>query len=212
MSLYFPLSSLKAELQLDDSPLAIGYKMSNTDTTYYIRVRGKILGPYNVAQLKILRGRGQFRRANEVSTDRQTWQSAAIIEHLFGGVIKQAKQAPDDALAAVPGGSPPSRKVNPIWHYSVGSDQYGPVTLLELRGLVNSGQLTADDLVWKEGLPDWTPVSDIGELNAAQRESPSVRRTVVTYSPSDTPARRPHASRLRATTICRHWSTCSAPR
>ena len=63
---------------------------SNDETSYFIRVRGRILGPYDVAQLKTLRTRGQFGRANEVSTDRQTWQSAAAIEHLFVGSKKAA--------------------------------------------------------------------------------------------------------------------------
>lgn len=146
---------------------------SDTSSIYFIRVRGRVLGPYSVAQLRALRGRGQFSRANEISTDRLTWQSAAAIENLFGGAAKQTGPVPGEATAApptaVPGGSPPSRTVHPVWHYAVGSEQYGPVTLLELRGLVTSGQLTADDLVWKEGLADWTPVSDVGELNAVKK-------------------------------------------
>ena len=150
---------------------------SDSDATYYIRVRGRVLGPYNVAQLKTLRGRGQFGRANEVSTDRADWQSAATIEHLLGGAGKAAevrKTAEDTALAEVrapsgPGAGPPVRSVQPAWHYSVGSEQYGPVTLLELRGLISNGQLTAADLVWKDGLADWTPLHDIAELNGVAR-------------------------------------------
>ena len=150
---------------------------TNDETSYFIRVRGRVLGPYDVAQLKTLRARGQFGRANEVSTDRQTWQSAAAIEHLFVGSKKTAVVPAEEFETAITvtrpaqgqSGGPPSRSTQPAWHYSVGSEQYGPVTLLELRGLAASGQLRPDDLIWKEGFADWMPLRDVAELGAVTR-------------------------------------------
>ena len=55
-----------------------------TESRYYIRIRGRVLGPYSVPQLHALRNRGQFSRAHEISSDRQTWRRAADIESLFG--------------------------------------------------------------------------------------------------------------------------------
>lgn len=146
-------------------------------TTYFIRVRGRVLGPYDVNQLKVLRGRGQFSRANEISVDRQTWESAATIEHLLGGTkafskAKIAKEEEEVSLAQAVNSGPPSRSMTPVWYYSVGSERFGPVTILELRSMVASLQLMPADLVWKEGLPDWSPVSDVQELSAVIKQNP----------------------------------------
>ena len=50
------------------------------------------------------------------------------------------------------------------WHYARGGRQLGPVGFDELRRLVSSGMLGADDLVWSEGMPGWEPASGIAGL------------------------------------------------
>jgi hypothetical protein len=88
--------------------------MGNSDAeqpNYFIRVRGRILGPYSISQLATLRSRGQFGRANEFSTDGSSWQSAATIESLFkGGAGKKSRASTesDEAETQVFAG-PPSR-------------------------------------------------------------------------------------------------------
>lgn len=108
--------------------------ISNSNATYFIRVRGRVLGPYDVAQLKTLRARGQFSRANEVSTDRQAWQSAGTIEHLFASPAKADKrqEASADSTAApsrpAPATATATRNEAAGWYYAVGTEQYGPVS------------------------------------------------------------------------------------
>lgn len=142
--------------------------ISDSNATYFIRVRGRILGPYDVAQLKTLRARGQFSRANEVSTDRQAWQSAGTIEHLFASPAKTDKrqEASPDSVAAPsrPAPATATRTDAAGWYYAVGTEQYGPVSLLDLRGVMAAGKITPNDLVWKDGLVDWTPFRDVPEL------------------------------------------------
>jgi uncharacterized RDD family membrane protein YckC len=41
------------------------------------------------------------------------------------------------------------------WHYVDQGQQAGPVTDDQLLQLFQSGKITADTLVWREGLPDW---------------------------------------------------------
>jgi TM2 domain-containing membrane protein YozV len=143
-------------------------------TRYYIRVRGRVLGPFDLGQLKTLRERSQFGRANEVSVDGKSWESASTIEHLFeGGASRKsradAEKATRDETPAASG--PPTRKMAPVWYYSVAEEQCGPVTLLELRGLISSGQLVTHDLVWKEGMTDWIPIVEVAELNSVAKMS-----------------------------------------
>lgn len=50
------------------------------------------------------------------------------------------------------------------WYYSKNATQMGPVPLEELRAKLAAGEVSATDMAWKEGMPDWRPVSTIPEL------------------------------------------------
>ncbi len=155
----------------------------------FIRLRGRVQGPFTAAQLQLMHQRGQFSRAHEVSEDRLNWRSAATLTNVF--VAPKArplpqlkpvpKPEPDDALVDLddeveePVRKPvvmgPAKMVKPVWHYSVGKDTYGPVTILELRALLAGGQLKGSDLVWKEGLADWAPAAEVEELSGSPGHS-----------------------------------------
>lgn len=52
------------------------------------------------------------------------------------------------------------------WHYAKGGQQYGPITLVELQGLLRNGGLDpANDLVWNPAMPDWLPASRVPALS-----------------------------------------------
>ena len=53
------------------------------ETLWYIRSRGRVSGPFTVAQVESMRKRGQFARFHQVSTDRQNWVSAASVPEFF---------------------------------------------------------------------------------------------------------------------------------
>ncbi len=147
---------------------------------YYIRVRGRVQGPFDIEQLKKLRERGKFSRANEISSDQVVWQSAAVLEDVFAASrrLSRSQSAPVDEAPDVvqnPAPAPPNRSdlLTPVWYYTIGTEQAGPVTLLELKNLSTTGALAASDLVWREGFPDWKAACDIREL-ATSSAVPSV--------------------------------------
>jgi uncharacterized RDD family membrane protein YckC len=45
------------------------------------------------------------------------------------------------------------------WHYSENGQQLGPISDAELDQFVQSGKITHDTLVWKEGMAQWQPLS-----------------------------------------------------
>jgi hypothetical protein len=53
------------------------------------------------------------------------------------------------------------------WHYVRGQQQFGPVPFQVLQSLGRAGDLSADDLVWSEGMPDWVPAQSIQELSTS---------------------------------------------
>lgn len=50
------------------------------------------------------------------------------------------------------------------WYFAKGGQQQGPVPAATLRGLIQSGQVGPDDLVWRDGLADWVPARSAPEL------------------------------------------------
>lgn len=45
-----------------------------------------------------------------------------------------------------------------IWYYAVRGKQYGPVSEQELISRIQAGELSADDIVWTEGMQDWVRI------------------------------------------------------
>ncbi|NLF06475.1 MAG: trypsin-like serine protease [Pirellulaceae bacterium] len=54
----------------------------------YIRIRGRVLGPYDREKLHLMARRGQFGRMHEVSEDGVAWQPASTYGELFGDASK----------------------------------------------------------------------------------------------------------------------------
>lgn len=159
---------------------------SESRERYYIRSRGRVTGPYSTDQLRSLRKRGQFGRLHEVSTDRENWQPANSLEALFAatsarGAGSQQFGASETETFPIPTGTPASGPapsngesalpVKAVWHYAIGNEPNGPVTLLEIRNLIEAGELKSNDLVFREGLSDWQPVSETKELSSHQAET-----------------------------------------
>lgn len=53
------------------------------------------------------------------------------------------------------------------WYYSKNGTQLGPVSEEELAEKGRSGEVSPADLVWKEGMGDWLPLSQFPELQGA---------------------------------------------
>ncbi|MFQ5731985.1 MAG: GYF domain-containing protein [Planctomycetaceae bacterium] len=86
------------------------------------------------------------------------------------------------------------------WYYAIDGRQYGPVPPRELKNLAERGDISGGDLVWKEGMPDWMPASQIQGLSTFPSPPPpppsapfvNVDEAPGTYS---TTRRRLHTSR-----------------
>jgi len=50
------------------------------------------------------------------------------------------------------------------WYYGKENKQHGPVSAAELKRLAQQGQLRPSDLVWREGMDEWTPASKVRGL------------------------------------------------
>jgi hypothetical protein len=50
------------------------------------------------------------------------------------------------------------------WHYARQDRANGPVSFADLKALFRSGDLTAESLVWSDGMPSWTAARDVSGL------------------------------------------------
>jgi len=50
------------------------------------------------------------------------------------------------------------------WYYAKGGQQLGPVTADDLRQKIASGEVSGQDLVWKDGMANWQAASAVTEL------------------------------------------------
>ncbi len=50
------------------------------------------------------------------------------------------------------------------WYYAIGEDRKGPVSLRELRDLVDEGTVRPADLVWNDDMDDWKEARRVDEL------------------------------------------------
>lgn len=51
-----------------------------------------------------------------------------------------------------------------IWFFARGDTEHGPVTAKHIKALAESGKLRGDDLVWREGMADWTLAGEVSEI------------------------------------------------
>lgn len=50
------------------------------------------------------------------------------------------------------------------WYYARNDQQFGPVSAAELKQLADSGELSPDDLLWREGMDSWDTAINLHDL------------------------------------------------
>jgi hypothetical protein len=133
----------------------------------YIRLRGRVLGPYDTAKLQSLAMRGQLSRMHEVSPDSANWVPASNYPDLFTNaeipqatVVQQAAQVAHQPV----NGDQEYRLAGRRWWYRKNGSQVGPVEEAALQQSLASGTLSPEDFVWTEGMPQWVPARQAPHL------------------------------------------------
>jgi hypothetical protein len=82
------------------------------------------------------------------------------------------------------------------WYFVENGQQRGPVPTDELKGMVRTGRLRGQDLVWNESLAEWTPVSRLPEVAAAPAAAVPPRPAVIHAAPAPAPSHDPYAGQV----------------
>lgn len=88
------------------------------------------------------------------------------------------------------------------YYYTDGKERYGPFSIDQLR----ERNITADTLVWKEGMSDWLPAKRVSELDALLMPSEGFSSLApppfVTPSPTDPPPKNWLVESILVTLLC----------
>jgi S1-C subfamily serine protease len=144
---------------------------------YYVRVRGKILGPFDLEELAQQRERGQVSRFHELSLDRVKWVPASSVQELFPAADAPARSHREDTdnitagpPRAAPAAKAPSVSPEPIanasvWYFlDARKKQQGPYTPAQIHGFLEQEVLGRRSLVWNPAMTDWLPLESVPEL------------------------------------------------
>ena len=146
--------------------------MAGETGQYFVRRRGRIMGPFDLTQLERMLRRGSVNRRDACSTDRRNWTPLEDHEELFPKEIATGPELDDDRDTNVDGevstpGSPGTELVTGDWFYHYQGNEQGPVTEDQIRKLIADGVLTTYDSVWKQGMEDWKPLGGVFEFSQA---------------------------------------------
>lgn len=145
---------------------------------WYIRMRGRVLGPFSPEKLQELRDSRQLQSFHEVSADKRSWQPAAnSLPELFASPVtaqpaaRMPAQAPPPVSYAPP---PPPRRSSPLpWIIAGGVGLMillllgiiGAVVLYRVGSTGGIGRSSASNIV------EFTPRTDQVEIDRALQET-----------------------------------------
>ncbi|MDR0328831.1 MAG: DUF4339 domain-containing protein [Planctomycetaceae bacterium] len=108
----------------------------------YIRITGRVFGPFDESQLLEMKAKGRVTRTTEMSDNRSDWQLAESFEWLFPSRQTSSPSSPSSSSANEPAD----------WFYSLnGTEGFGPVTAAAIEQMLQSGQLSGNSYVWQQG-------------------------------------------------------------
>jgi len=155
-----------------------------SEKTYYIKIRGRVIGPVDAKRLVGMIREGSVSRIHKLSTDNKNWRSASEFPKFFQAAAQSEKGRAEVRSAAQPANAqqvPTAQQAgrpqkNPTldpdsldddseeWYYGINGQSTGPVTMSTLKELLGNGQLSNEDMLWEKGMGDWQPVRTFKEF------------------------------------------------
>ena len=109
---------------------------------YFVRIKAKVFGPFDEAQLLDMKSKGKITHRTEISENNQRdWQSAESFLFLY-----------EPAQKAMPETKQPPTSEPESWFYSLnGKEGHGPVAASVIEQMIRSRQLNGKSYVWQQG-------------------------------------------------------------
>jgi len=125
----------------------------------YVRFRGRTSGPFSEDEIKNMVNRGQVSRLHALSTDRVHWQRAGNLQKLYANAAPSDSDN-EDLIAPSPQIQETQAETTTSWYYAIDGREVGPVKEHQVKRLIERGALKRQDLVWSDGMEEWSPISE----------------------------------------------------
>ena len=135
--------------------------MNETELTMislYVRLRGRVQGPFDFPVLQSMAQRGQLSRIHQVSEDQQGWQKAGEFPEVFVAVNKSNVGTRGQVTTIT---AKAITDAEADWYFENDREPEGPFRLEEMRQKFSSGELNPDHQVWREGMSTWVAASTV---------------------------------------------------
>lgn len=108
----------------------------------------------------------QFQTANamEKAAENQSGLAGGGMGLGMGYVMANQLGQSVSAGAAPAGATPPPLPQAKLYHVAVNGQAQGPMPVSQMQGLITSGSMTRDSLVWCEGMSNWAQAAEVTEL------------------------------------------------
>jgi hypothetical protein len=120
-----------------------------TEERFYIRFKGRILGPLPPEKIQEMVRRGQITRQHELSPDGQSWANAEAHERFF------AKPVTKNVETAKASEKEVNLPVSTEWYAHFDGANQGPVDEGTLLSWIASGKVSNNSMLWKDGMAEW---------------------------------------------------------
>lgn len=121
---------------------------------FYVRFKGRVLGPLTREKTIDLAKRGQITKQHELSPDGIGWQSALEFPFLFSGDRGTTPQSGTKERSNEDH-VPDSPKEE--WYAHFDERNQGPVDLAGMKKWIASGLVSKETLIWRQGMSEWQP-------------------------------------------------------
>jgi len=109
--------------------------------------------------------REQLKKERQVADERHDVHRTRLGVHDRAlGVDTSSAEAPRLTSSPPPPLPPGAAAPETMWFFAQGREQVGPVPASRLRQLFTDGQVDGQTLVWREGMANWTPITDVVDL------------------------------------------------
>ena len=126
--------------------------MSVQDERFYVRFKGRVLGPLTREKTLELAKRGQITKQHELSPDGAAWKQA----HEFPGFFTTDRAVANQTAVREkqPEASAPEAPTEE-WYAHFNNSNQGPVDLKGMKNWIASGMVNKETMIWKPGMSDW---------------------------------------------------------
>ncbi len=144
----------------------------------YVRIKGRVQGPFPMDKLKQLVRRGQLSRIHQVSEDGQAWRKASEIEELFSVTHERPSEIASASVDLATVGEMPQAEQpsspnisNSEWWVDQGGTPQGPFQFSTLKDMFRNGKYSSNNLVWCTGMENWVAASTVEGLGDSTASS-----------------------------------------